>query len=172
MSFIIRKLLPFLGAAMLGIYGWFFLLKDVALKELIEGLSQETGLRKSLGSMERLRAIPSPAYLEKQLYFEILLELEQMKILTGLKKAEKFQRLFPGYYNMEARIAWGYLKRTHFRDAHLWIEKAIDYHPYDEENYVLLSQILRRLKQTEAAKTALETARKLKLRNKNFRESL
>ncbi len=169
MSFLIRKLLPFLGALLLSVYGVLFLLKDLAVQELVQGLSKASGLQATLKVIDRLKKSPSPAYLDKQLYFEAVLELEQMKVLTGLQKALKFQKHFPGYYNIEARIAWGVLIRTHFKDAHLWIEKAIDYHPYEEQNYLLLSKILEGLKQPRAAKKALETARKLRLRNENFR---
>ena len=55
-------------------------------------------------------------------------------------------------------------------EALSWLEKAIDFHPLEESNYILKAQILETLDQQDEALSAMETAKKLSLRNKHFKD--
>ena len=111
-----------------------------------------------------------PVYPIKTGYFQLRLEIERRRFLTAYDMALKLQSQVPGYYDLEWHIAFLSMKMLKPQRALFWIEMAIDYHPFEERNYLLKARILDSMDQEELAAEALDTAKKLSLRNRHFKE--
>jgi hypothetical protein len=104
------------------------------------------------------------------LYFHFLFLTENENYTAAEKLGRFLQQRFPGYYLLEHYLALNCLIQGKIDDAAYFIEKAIDYHPLDEGNYLLATEIYRQKNDDSTREKALKIYHELKKRNQNFRD--
>jgi tetratricopeptide (TPR) repeat protein len=119
---------------------------------------------------ETLEFNPWPIPVLKVQYLKLGSLIEEGHYDRALAGALKLHQLFSGYYLMEHIIGRLYLLKQEPELALIWVEKAIDLHPMEEENYLLLSEIYITMGEVKKADDAMKQYLSLGLRNQNFRD--
>lgn len=153
------------------LYGVLFLHKDFHFKQFINSTQIDSTLEELTHHFHEIQLNRLPVYPFKTAYFEFRLEIERRRFLTAYDMGLRLHKLAPGFYDLEWHIAFLCTKLLRTDEALSWLERAIDFHPLEENNYVLKAQILETLDRQDEALTAMETARNLKLRNNHFKEN-
>ncbi|MBW7876380.1 MAG: O-antigen ligase family protein [Candidatus Cloacimonetes bacterium] len=129
---------------------------------------------KSINDLQTYREIlnfnPWPLPSLKVEYLKLGSLIEEGSYNHALDLGMRLNQLFPGYYLLEHMIGRLYLLKGKPESALIWAEKAIDLHPMEEDNYLLLSEAYSALDESKKASDALELYLKLAHRNKNFRD--
>ncbi|MBT3783549.1 hypothetical protein HOF92_01160 [bacterium] len=164
-----RKILAGLIGVLLIAYGFLFLKKDYLFAKFISLMTTEETLEEVTSTFAKIQKLRLPAYPVKTSYYQLRLEIERRRFLTAWEMGLRLHRLAPGYYDLEWHLAFLAQKLARPQTALVWIEKAIDYHPFEESNYLLKAKILDSMDLEELAKDSLLTARKLSIRNRHFK---
>lgn len=151
-------------------YGILFLHKDFHFQQFINSTQSDSTLEQLTHHFYQIQRNRLPAYPAKTNYFKFRLEIERRRFLTAYEMGLRLHEMTPGFYDLEWHMAFLCTKLLRSNEALSWLEKAIDFHPLEESNYILKAQILETLDQQDEALSAMETAKKLSLRNKHFKD--
>ncbi len=134
---------------------------------LREGMRRKTTATARVEKSIHQNLMPDKALIEYAA-LQYFVELGETERATAL--GTRLIRLFPGWALVEYWQA-GALSLAHEYDEALrLLERALDFHPYEEKLWLAKAEIYEKLGDTPARQESLEHARNLSFRNTTFRE--
>ncbi len=162
-AIIVRFIIPCLVGVAIIYYASLNFQAHLAMPKIINDLNK--GAVYPAWSKLTQRFVNPPLHLEN-LYYQF-----RISLLAGEESSlvSFFEKYLPAWVDVSYQLSLLYLERQQPDKALQCIERSIDYHPLWPDNYYLKASILKQLKLTKQAETALEQAGNLSLYDANFR---
>jgi tetratricopeptide (TPR) repeat protein len=153
-------------------YSVFYLKSQIDFQKFQSSLMYTEDYKKVEQALIITQENPLPALIIERMYFEFIVAMETHNYKHAKVLGEYLHENFPGFYESEQFLAYLYLQENQPDKALAMIEKAIDFHPKEERNYLVKSMVQKGLNRFDEAAKTMEQYHMLKTRNKNFRENL